>query len=89
LLSPNRARILGRIGAHRLHGTHDPTKTTKKAREAFLARFEREADPDSILPEGERLRRARHLHKAHMARLSLLAVEARRRKRADQAEVVG
>lgn len=81
LLNPDRARILGRIGAHQLHATHNPIETTQKARETFLARFEQLADPDGVLLEAERLRRARHLRKAHMTRLSLLAVEARRRKR--------
>ncbi len=81
MLNPDRARILGRIGAHQLHATHNPIETTQKARETFLARFEHFADPDGVLPEAERLRRARHLRHAHMARLSLLSVEARRRKR--------
>lgn len=84
MLNPDRARILGRIGAHQLHATRNPIETTQKARETFLARFEQLADPDGVLPEVERLRRARHLRHAHMTRLSLLAVEARRRKRAAQ-----
>ena len=36
----------GRIGAYRLHATHSPKETTKAAREAFMARFEREVDPE-------------------------------------------
>lgn len=88
MLTPDRARILGRIGAHQLHGTRDSTETTRRAREAFLARFEQQADPNGVLPECERLRRARHLRAAHMARLSLLGVEARRRKRAAREEGV-
>jgi truncated hemoglobin YjbI len=82
MLDTNRARILGRIGAHQLHATHNPANTTQKAREAFLARFEVAVDPDGLLPEAERRRRAGHLRRAHMGRLSLLGVEARRRNRA-------
>ena len=48
----------GRIGAYRLHATHDPKETTKAAREAFMARFEREVDPDGTLAPEERARRA-------------------------------
>jgi len=44
-----------------------------------LARFEREVDPDGVLPEVERLRRAEHARKAYMQKLAL-ASAARRRK---------
>jgi hypothetical protein len=46
------------MAAYRLHATHDPRETTKPARDAFMARFEREVDPDGRLPEAERRRRA-------------------------------
>jgi hypothetical protein len=55
---PNEMSLRGRIGAYRLHAKHDPKETTAKARETFLNRFEREVDPDGILPEAERVRRA-------------------------------
>ena len=32
-------RLRGRIGAYRLHATHDPRETTAKARATFLASF--------------------------------------------------
>src|SRR5215216_634555 len=69
----------GRIGAHRLHATHDPRETTAKAREAFLSQFEREVDPDGALSPEERRRRAEHAKKAHFARLARLSAEARRK----------
>jgi hypothetical protein len=52
------------------------------ARRAFLDGFATEADPDGVLPEDERLRRADQLLKAHMARLSLAASQARRARKA-------
>ena len=55
---PQEMALRGRIGAFRLHATHDPRETTKKARAAFDARFLREVDPDGVLPEEERRRRA-------------------------------
>lgn len=68
----------GRIGAHRLHATHDSRETTAKARECFLARFEQEVDPDKELPSDERRRRAEHARKAYFARLARLSAIARR-----------
>jgi len=72
--------LLGRIGAHTLHGHHDPVVTTSAARRAFLDRFEREADPDGILPAHERARRAHHLRSAYFTRLALKSAQARRRR---------
>src|SRR5215210_5386601 len=71
----------GRIGAHRLHATHDPHETTAKAREVFLSQFEREVDPDGTLSPEERCRRAEHAKKAHFARLARLSAEARRKSK--------
>lgn len=57
----------------------DPTEATRPAREAFLARFERQADPDNKLSLEERRRRAQHLKSAHFKRMALLSARARRR----------
>lgn len=77
MLDPERASLLGRIGAHRLHATHDSRDVTAKARETFLARFEREVDPDLVLPLEERRRRAEHARRAHFSLLALKSAEAR------------
>ena len=69
--------LRGRIGAHRLHATHDPRETTKAARAAFMSSFEREVDPDGLLPPEERARRAAHARAAHFARLAYLSAKAR------------
>jgi hypothetical protein len=71
----------GRIGAHRLHATHDSRETTAPARSAFLARFEDEVDPDHTLPDAERQRRAEHARKAYFARLALRSARTRSRKK--------
>lgn len=70
----------GRIGAERLHATHDPKETTKAARAAFMDRFRREVDPDGTLPDDERERRAEQAKTAHFAILGHKAAEARRLK---------
>jgi hypothetical protein len=72
--------LRGRIGAYRLHATHDSRETSAPGRLAFLASFERLVDPDRTLPPAERARRAAHARSAHFARLAYLSARARRRR---------
>ena len=78
---PKEMALRGRIGAYRLHATHDPKETTKAAREAFMARFEREVDPDGTLSPEERARRAEAARRAYFAQLAHKSAKARRRRR--------
>ncbi|MDQ3570452.1 MAG: hypothetical protein M3450_01445 [Actinomycetota bacterium] len=80
-LTPSERSLRSRIAAYKLHATHDPHETTKPARNAFLARFEREVDPDGRLPEAERRRRAEAGKKAYFSRLALKSARARRSRR--------
>lgn len=80
-LPPDLARLYGRIGAHVAHARHGGDAMTQKARTAFLARFEREVDPDNQLPPEERQRRAEHARRAHMARLAAISATKRKRQR--------
>ncbi len=80
-LTPRERTLRAQIGAHALHASHDPRETTAKARAAFLARFEVQVDPDRVLPEEERKRRAEHARKAHFKRLALASVRARRERK--------
>lgn len=68
----------GRLGAHIAHSRNDPRAMTAAARGAFLSSFERQADPDGILPVAERMRRAEHLKKAHFLRLAMKSAATRR-----------
>jgi hypothetical protein len=72
--------LRGRIGAYRLHATHDSRQTSRPGREAFLASFERQVDPDGILSPAERARRAAHARSAHFAKLAYLSALARRKR---------
>ena len=63
--------------------TSDRQARTQPGRDKFLERFEREVDPEGILPDPERKRRAEHAKKAYMLRLAKRS--ARARKRADRA----
>ena len=76
--SPADRALAGRIGALRLHATHDPRATTANARRAFLDAFERVVDPDGVLPAAERTRRAAYARRAHFARLARLSARKRR-----------
>lgn len=80
MLSPTERSLRARIGAYSLHAQQDPRETTKPARAAFLASFEREVDPDGVLTITERARRAAAARKAHFARMALQSARARRRK---------
>lgn len=85
MLTPEEATLRGRIGAHRLHATHNPKETTAKARQAFLAKFEREVDPNGTLPEAERTRRAKSARKAYFAQLAYASAKARKENKKDRA----
>lgn len=58
--------------------TQNRSARTAKARAALLAKFEREVDPDGILPLAERARRAEHARKAYYTRLALKSAKSRR-----------
>jgi hypothetical protein len=70
-----------RLAAYSMHARNDPRETTQKARETFLARFEDQVDPDRALSPSERERRAEAARKAHMARLTLVRLQARSKKK--------
>lgn len=78
-MSKSDRQIIGAIGAHESWArTPDRTARTSAGRRAFLARFEREVDPDGTLTPEERTRRAESARKAYFARLALKSAQARR-----------
>jgi hypothetical protein len=79
-LTPEQRILRARTAAHRQHA--QGRTNTQPARDAFAARFLREVDPDGVLPEAERLKRAEHARKAYFTRLSFEASKARARKKA-------
>jgi hypothetical protein len=78
--------LRARLAAYAMHAQHDARKTTANGRAAFLARFEREVDPEGRLDPAERRRRAEQARRVYFARLSLDAVKARQAKRAARAK---
>lgn len=78
---PDPEKVLrGRIGAFKLHASHDSREITAPARRAFLASFEDAVDPERTLPVKERAKRAEMARKAHFTRLAYLSAKARRRR---------
>jgi len=84
-LTPSERSMRARIAAHAVHAKYDSRDLTANARKSFLSRFEREVDPDGVLPEAERIRRAEHARKAYFQQLAYKSARARRR--ASEAEV--
>jgi hypothetical protein len=82
-LSPEQRRLRASLAAHSLHASRDSREITANARAGFMAKFLREVDAETPgLPESERLRRAEHRLRAHMARLALASSKARALKAA-------
>lgn len=78
-LTPAERRLAGEIGAHQSWAhTEDRSARTAPARKAALDRFEREVDPEGVLPPAERAKRAENARKAYFARLALKSAQARR-----------
>jgi hypothetical protein len=73
------AALAGRIGGLRRSAKHDSREMTAKAREAFHDKFLAEVDPQGVLPEAERLRRADAARKAYYAGLAYKSAMARRK----------
>lgn len=70
------------LGAHRSWAnTPNRTEPTEPGRQALLAKFEREVDPDGKLPPEERAKRAENARKAFYLELALKSAKARRLKK--------
>ena len=72
--------LWGRYAAQHKWAHTDPVEGTEAARAAFLAKFEDEVDPERILPEAERKRRAKSARSAHFTKLAYKSAVARRKK---------
>ena len=78
-LSPSERSMRARMAAHISHSRHDPKERTRAARDKFEERFLNEVDPDRVLSEAERERRAHHARQAYLTGLALKSAIARRK----------
>ncbi|MFB9926040.1 hypothetical protein ACFORO_12325 [Amycolatopsis halotolerans] len=74
-LTPEQRSLRASIAANARHAAGGTD--TAPARAAFEARFERQVDPDGVLPPEERARRAANARKAYFGTLALKSSIAR------------
>lgn len=80
-LTPQQRRRRARIAAHASWAnTADRTARTAAGTKAFLDRFERQVDPEGVLPEETRAAMAKHARTAYMLQLAERSAVARRRR---------
>lgn len=80
-MTPEQRSLRARLAAQARWAKEDPAATTARARAGFDARFEREVDPDNLLPIAERQRRAASARKAYFTRLALASSKARAQRK--------
>ncbi len=77
-LTPEQRALRARAAAYASWAaTSDPSARGRPGQAALRSRFEREVDPDGVLPSAERARRAEAARKAFFARLALASSKAR------------
>jgi hypothetical protein len=78
-MTPAQRTLRAKLAAHTSWAnTTNRTARTEAARKAAHDRFERQVDPEGLLPPEERARRAESARKAYFSRLALLSAQARR-----------
>lgn len=78
-MDPSERSMQMRLASHlSWANTSDRNARTAPARRASEERFERQVDPDGVLPEAERKQRAESARKAHFTALALKSAQARR-----------
>lgn len=81
--NPGDRRLIATIAVHESWArTPDRAARTRPARQAALARFESQVDPDGVLDADERTRRATSARSAYFVRLALKSAQSRRAARA-------
>ena len=80
-MTPEQRRRRARIAAHvSWSNTTDRAARTAAGTRAFLGRFERQVDPDGLLPDDVRATMAKHARTAYMLQLAERSAAARRRR---------
>ena len=69
-LSASQRRQRAKIAAHASWAARDGQELGARGQAGLMARFEREVDPDGVLPPAERERRAESAKRAHFQRMA-------------------
>lgn len=83
-LTPQERSLRARVAGLTFAATHDVREHMKAAQAASpgqLPYWERQVDPNGVLDDMERRRRADCARRAHMAKLALASSKARRERR--------
>ena len=78
MLSPSERSMRAQIAANTRWSKEDPAQQVAVLRRGFFQKFLDQVDPNGVLPEAERVRRAESAMRAHMLKLSFKAAKARR-----------
>lgn len=85
-LTPSQRTMRARIAANIRWSREDGKPSAIRAQAGLLAKFVDQVDPDRVLPEAERQRRAEAARRAHMQRLSFRSSKARSRNDREKAQ---
>lgn len=88
-MDSNERRSWGRIGGLTAWARNGADVMVGPAHRGFQARFEREVDPEGVLPPAERATRAERARRAYMLTLAARSAAARKRKAAPVVETPG
>lgn len=77
MMTPEQRSQRARLAAYAMHAKNDSKATTAKARATFLKSFEDKVDPDGVLTDTERQRRALAARKAHFTALAYRSSRSR------------
>ncbi len=83
-MTPEERSLRARMGGLAVAAKYDTREVTRPAREAFMARFLREVDPEGVLPDAERARRAEAAKRLHFQRLAWRSAKVRRARAGSQ-----
>lgn len=83
-LSPEQRSLRASVAANSRWSREDPKPALKRVRGGWQRRLEAEVDPDGVLSEAERSRRAQAAMRAHMQRMALKSSRARAARKASK-----
>jgi hypothetical protein len=78
---PTDRTLAARIAANTRWSKEDPTEQGRLLRAGLEEKFLRDVDPEGVLPEAERRRRADCAKRAHFQRMALASAKARRARK--------
>lgn len=85
-LTPEQRSLRARMGAHALHATGKTNTAPARANSPQSLDYSaRKVDPDNLLTEADRARRAEHARRQYMVGLALKSSQARAARKAGRA----